>query len=84
MHKSCPPKKTKIKLGLKNLAMLPNYFSLYFVRLRQKVRLRPEVSPKFLSTLGRNPDGNRSEKPGSTYDSASYVATFGEKWTAPT
>ena len=36
--KSCP-KNPKIKLGLKNLAMLPNYFDYIFVHLRQKVRL---------------------------------------------
>ena len=42
-------------LGLKNLAMLPSYFDYIFVHLRQKVRLRPEISPTFLSTLGPNP-----------------------------
>ena len=35
--------------------MLPNYFDHIFVHVRQKVRLRPELSPKFLSTLGLNP-----------------------------
>ena len=35
--------------------MLPSYFDYIFVHLRQKVRLRPELSPKFLSTLGPNP-----------------------------
>ena len=35
--------------------MLPNYFDDIFVHLRQKLRLRPELSPKFLSTLGPNP-----------------------------
>ena len=49
------PRKTKVKLGLKNLAKLPRYFDHTFVHLRQKVRLRPELSPKFLSTLGLNP-----------------------------
>ena len=49
--KSCP-KKTKVTLGLKNLALSPIYFEYIFVHLRQKVRLRPELSPKFLSTLG--------------------------------
>ena len=34
--------------------MLPNYFGYIFVHLRQKARLRPELSPKFLSTLGPN------------------------------
>ena len=35
--------------------MLPNYFDGIFVHLRRKVRLRPELSPKFLSTLSPNP-----------------------------
>ena len=34
--------------------MLPNYFDYIFVHLRQKVRLRPELCPKLLSTLGPN------------------------------
>ena len=38
-----PEKKTKVKLGLKNLAMLPNYFDNVFVHLRQKARLWPEL-----------------------------------------
>ena len=37
-----PEKKTKVKLGLKNLAMLPSYFNHIFVHQRQKARLRPE------------------------------------------
>ena len=48
-------KKNKVNLGLKNLTMLPSYFDYIFVHLSQKVRLRPELSPKFLSTLGPNP-----------------------------
>ena len=35
--------------------MLPSYFDYIFVLLRQKARLRPEFSPKFLSSLGLNP-----------------------------
>ena len=35
--------------------MLPSYFDYTFVQLKQKVRLRPELSPKFLPTLGPNP-----------------------------
>ena len=35
--------------------MLPSYFHYIFVHLRQKARLRPELSPKFLSTFGPNP-----------------------------
>ena len=37
--------------------MLPSYFDDIFVHLRQKAHLRPELSPKFLSTLGPNPIG---------------------------
>ena len=35
--------------------MLRSYFDYVFVHLRQKLCLRPELSPKFLSTLGPNP-----------------------------
>ena len=35
--------------------MLPSCFDNIFVHSRQKARLRPELSPKFLSTLGPNP-----------------------------
>ena len=35
--------------------MFSGYFDNIFVHLRQKVRLRPEISPKFLSILGPNP-----------------------------
>ena len=35
--------------------MLPGYCDYTFVHLSQKVRLKPELSPKFLSTLGPNP-----------------------------
>ena len=35
--------------------MLPSYFDYIFVHLRQKERLRTELSPKFLSTLVPNP-----------------------------
>ena len=62
-----PEKKTKVKLGLKNLAMSPSYLDYVFVHLRQKARLRPELSLKFLSTLGPNPARTQSEKPGPTY-----------------
>ena len=49
--------------------MLPSYFDYIFVRLKQIVRLRPELSPKFLSTLGPTPARTRIEKPGPTYNS---------------
>ena len=39
--------------------MLPGYFDYIFVHPRQKVRLRPEKSPKFLLTLGPNPNLTR-------------------------
>ena len=48
-------KKTKPKLGLKNLAMLPSYFDYIFVHQRQTARHGPELSPKFLSISGQNP-----------------------------
>ena len=35
--------------------MLPSYFDYIFMYLRQKKRLRLELSPKFLSSLGPNP-----------------------------
>ena len=41
-----PEKKTKVKLHLKNLAVLPSYFDYSFMHLRQKIRFRPELSPK--------------------------------------
>ena len=62
------PEKTKVKLCLKNLVMLPSYFDYIFEHLRQKARLRLELSPKFLSTLGPNPAPTRPEKPGPTYN----------------
>ena len=67
--KSCP-KKTKVKLGQKHLAMLPSYFNYIFVHLRQKVRVRLELSPKFLPTFGPNSTRIRArpEKPGPTYN----------------
>ena len=35
--------------------MLPSYFGYDIVHLKQKVCLRLELSPKFLTTLGPNP-----------------------------
>ena len=63
-----PPKKTKVKLGLKNLAMLPNYFDYIFVHLRQKARLRPDLSRMFV-IFRPEPGPNRTRKSGWTYDS---------------
>ena len=57
-------------IGLKNLSNLRRYFDYIFVHIKKKVRLRPELSPKFffnfkpepdpksparLTTLGKNP-----------------------------
>ena len=47
--------------GLKNLAMLPSYFDYIFVHLRQTVRLKLELCPKFVSTLGPNLAQTRSD-----------------------
>ena len=49
--------------------MLPSYFD--FVHLRQKARLRPDLSPRFLSTLGSHSaqTWTLTEKPGPTYNS---------------
>ena len=56
-----PEKNQKIKLGLKNLSMLPSYSSYILVHVRQKVHLMPGLSPKFLLTLGPIPA--RTQKP---------------------
>ena len=52
-----PEKKTKVKLNLKNLAMLPSYFDYIFVHLRQKVCLRPEqTKPEIFVNFRPKPD----------------------------
>ena len=43
--------------------MLPSYFDYTFVHLRQKARLRLDLSPKVLSTLGPNPNPTRKARP---------------------
>ena len=48
--KSCP-KKTKVKSGLKNLAMLPSYFDYIFVRLTQKSTSQAQIKPDILCQL---------------------------------
>ena len=58
-----PEKKTKVKLGLKNLAMLPSYFDYIFAHLRQRARLRLKSGPKFLSTLSPNPARTLKARP---------------------
>ena len=49
------PEKSEIQVGSKKFAILPSNFYNFFVHLKQKVRLRPELSPTFLSSLGPNP-----------------------------
>ena len=51
-----PKKSRKLKLGLKNLAMLPSYFDYIYVHLRQKAHLRPELSQKFVVNFRPEPD----------------------------
>ena len=62
-------------LGLKNLAMLPSYFDFIFVYLKQKARLRPDLGPKFLSTLGPNPTRL------TTVEETSSLTQLVEQWT---
>ena len=49
--------------------MLPSYFDYIFMLLRQKARLRPELSRNFCQLYARS----RPEKPGSTYNFAALV-----------
>ena len=51
-----PEKKTQVKLGLKNLAMLPSHFDYIFAHLRPKARLRPDLSPKISVNFRPEPD----------------------------
>ena len=46
--------------------MLPSYFDYIFVHLKQEVRLRPELSQKFWSTLGPKPSPTRKARPDTT------------------
>ena len=64
-------KKNESWVRSKKFSNIAKLFWLFFVHLRQKVRLRPELSPKLFSTLGPNPAQTRtqSEKPGPTYNS---------------
>ena len=55
---------------------LPSNFDYIFVNLRQKAHPRPELSPKFLSTLGPNPARTQSEKNCPTYHSNSSSTGF--------
>ena len=54
--------------------MLPSYFDYIFVHLSQKARLRPELRPKFLSTLGPNP--TRKARPDLQLLLGSHFARF--------
>ena len=42
--------------------MFPSYFDYIFMHRRQKARLRPELSPKFLSTVGPKPNSTRKAR----------------------
>ena len=55
--------------------MLQCYVDYIFVHFIQKVRLKPELSQKFLSTSGPNPARTRPEKPGPTYNSGPHFST---------
>ena len=71
--------KKKVKLGLKNLVMLPSYFNYNFVHPRQKAPLRHELSPKFFVNFGpepgTNPSPTRKAWPDLQFWSASKPAT---------
>ena len=58
--------------------MLPSYFDHIFVHLRQKVRLRPKLSPKFLSTLG--PNRNPTQKAGPDLQLSSESSLLGNSF----
>ena len=58
------------------------YFDYIFVHLRQKVRLRPELGPKFSSTLRPNPAQTRPKKPGPTYNSVLHRSHICFSYTA--
>ena len=49
------PKKTKVKLGMKNLEMLPSYFDYIFVHLRQKARLKARIKSKIFVNFRPEP-----------------------------
>ena len=50
-----PQKKDESQVRYEKFSNVAKIFWLYFVHLRQKSRLRPKLSPKFLSALGPNP-----------------------------
>ena len=52
--KSCP-KKPESWVRSKKFSNITKLFWLFFCTPKKKVRLRPELSPKLLSTLGPNP-----------------------------
>ena len=49
-------------MNLKNLSMLPSYFDYFFVHLRQKVRLKPELSPEIFVNFRPDPGPNPTRK----------------------
>ena len=51
-----PEKKTKLKVGLKNLAMLSSYFDYIFVHLRQKNTSQARIQPEILVNCRPEPE----------------------------
>ena len=60
--------------------MLPTYIDYILVHPRQKVRLRPDLSPKFLSALGPNP---AQPDPKSPARLTSLVCVQNDIWMSP-
>ena len=59
-----PEKKTKVKLGLKNLVMLPIYFHYFFVHQRKKTktslaRIKSEIFVNLRTEPGPDPTRTR-------------------------
>ena len=57
------PEKPKSLNRSEKFSIVPKLFDYIFVLLRQKARLRPELSPKFLSILGPNSNRTRKARP---------------------
>ena len=51
-----PEKDPKVELGLKNLAMLLNYFEYIFVHLRQKSKSQARIKPELFVNFRPEPD----------------------------
>ena len=63
-----PEKKTKDRLGQKNLAMLPSYFDHIFVPLKRKVCLiQSQIEPEIFVNFGTESSQTRPKSPAPTY-----------------